>query len=126
MHRRTTPKVFGHAKQLHRNMTLAERKLWARLRAHRLEGIHFRNQHAIGSYVVDFSPKGTLCALRKKLIIELDGSQHLTQAEYDTERTRYLESQGYRVLRFWNHEVMKNVEGVILVIVQALEEKIVS
>ena len=66
MHKRTTPKVFGHAKQLHRNMTPAEVKLWARLRAHRLEGVHFRNQHAIDNYVVDF------CAPRKKLIIELD------------------------------------------------------
>lgn len=54
MHRRTTPKVFGHAKQLHRNMTPAEVKLWARLRTHRLEGVHFRNQHAIGKYIVDF------------------------------------------------------------------------
>jgi very-short-patch-repair endonuclease len=80
MHKRTTPKVFGHAKQLHRNMTPAELKLWARLRAHRLEGVHFRNHtcpggrcqgHAIGNYVVDF------CAPHKKLIIELDGSQHL-------------------------------------------------
>jgi very-short-patch-repair endonuclease len=120
MHKRTTPKTFRHAKQLHRNMTLAESKLWARLRAHRLEGIHFRNQHAIGSYVVDF------CAPRKKLIVELDGSQHLEQEEYDAERTKYLEARGYRVLRFWNHEVMKNIEGVIFVIVQALEEKIVS
>jgi very-short-patch-repair endonuclease len=57
MHKRTTPKVFGYAKQLHRNMTPAEIKLWARLRAHRLQGVHFRNQHAIGNYVVDFSPK---------------------------------------------------------------------
>ena len=71
MHKRTTAKIFGYAKQLHRNMTVAERKLWAKLRAHQVEGVHFRNQHAIGNYVVDF------CAPRKKLIIELDGSQHL-------------------------------------------------
>ena len=99
MHKRTTPKVFGHAKQLHRNMTLAEVKLWVRLRAHRLEGIHFRNQHAIGNYVVDF------CAPRKKIIIELDGSQHLEQEAYDQERTEYLQSKGYTVLRFWNNDV---------------------
>ncbi len=80
MHKRATPKTFGHAKQLHRNMTPAEAKLWARLRAHHLNGIRFRNQHAIGKYVVDF------CAPRKKLIIELDGSQHLEQQKYDEER----------------------------------------
>ncbi|MGE5464863.1 MAG: endonuclease domain-containing protein [Syntrophothermus sp.] len=115
MHKRTTPRVFGHAKQLHRNMTPAETKLWARLRAHRLEGVHFRNQHAIGKYIVDF------CAPRKKLIIELDGSQHLEQREYDDERTKYFESMGYRVLRFWNNEVMNDIEGVIRAIMQSME-----
>lgn len=115
MHKQTTPKAFGHAKQLHRNMTLAEVKLWSRLRAHRLNGIHFRNQHIIGNYVVDF------CAPRKKLIIELDGSQHFDQEDYDRERTRYLESQGYKVLRFWNNQVLKNIEDVIRAIVCALE-----
>jgi very-short-patch-repair endonuclease len=116
MHKRTTPKTFGHAKQLHRNMTPAEVKLWARLRAHRLNGIHFRNQHAIGRYVVDF------CAPRKKLIIEMDGSQHLEQEQYDEERTEYLETQRYKVIRFWNNDVINNIESVILSIQQALEE----
>ena len=120
MHKRTTPKVFGHAKQLHRNMTPAEVKLWARLRAHRLEGIHFRNQHAIGNYVVDF------CAPRRKLIIELDGSQHLEQEAYDNERTAYLQSKGYTVLRFWNNEVMNDIDGVILAIMQAIASKDLS
>ncbi len=117
MHKRTTPKVFGHAKQLHRNMTLAEVKLWARLRAHQLNGIHFRNQHAIGNYVVDF------CAPRRKLIIELDGSQHFEQEEYDRERTQYLESRGYKVIHFWNNAVISDIESVILAIVQVLEER---
>ncbi len=80
-------------------------------------GIHFRNQHAIGKYVVDF------CAPRKKLIIELDGSQHLEQKEYDSERTVYLESKGYKVIRFWNSEVMNDIEGVLLAILQKLEEQ---
>ena len=118
MHKRTTPKVFGHAKQLHRNMTHAEVKLWARLRAHRLEGVHFRNQHAIGKYVVDF------CAPGKKLIIELDGSQHIEQEEYDKERTAYLESKGYKVIRFWNNDVMKDIDGVIRAIMLALESEL--
>jgi very-short-patch-repair endonuclease len=115
MHKRTTPTIFGHAKQLHRNLTPAEARLWARLRAHRMKDIHFRNQHAIGKYVVDF------CAPRRKLIIELDGSQHLEQAEYDAERTAFLESKGYRVIRFWNGEVMNNMEGVLRAIDLALE-----
>jgi very-short-patch-repair endonuclease len=98
-------------------MTPVEVKLWARLRAHRLEGIHFRNQHAIGNYVVDF------CAPRKKLIIELDGSQHMEQEEYDKERTEYLESKGYRVLRFWNNDVMNDTDSVIRAIIQAMESE---
>ena len=68
MHKRTTPKIFARAKELHRNMYPAEAKLWKHLRAHQMGGVHFRNQHAIGNYIVDF------CAPRKKLIIELDGS----------------------------------------------------
>jgi very-short-patch-repair endonuclease len=117
MHKRTTPKVFGHAKQLHRNLTPAEVKMWARLRAHRLQGIHFRNQHAIGNYIVD------CCAPRKKLIIELDGSQHMEQEEYDKERTEYLVSKGYTVLRFWNNDVMKDLDSVIRAIIQAMESE---
>ena len=113
MHKRTTPKVFGHAKILHRNMTPAEAK---HLRAHRLKDVHFRNQHAIGNYVVDF------CAPRRKLIIELDGSQHLEQEEYDIERTAFLESKGYRILRFWNNQVMNEIENVLQTIFNVLEE----
>ena len=117
MHKRTTPKIFGRAKQLHRNMSPAEAKLWTHLRAHRMGDVHFRNQHAIGQYIVDF------CAPRKKLIIELDGSQHLEQKEYDEERTKYLELQGYRVLRFWNNDVMNNIDNVLKVIWSVLREK---
>ena len=116
-HKRTNPKAFGHAKQLHRNLTEAEAKLWSRLRTHRMAGVHFRNQHAIGNYVVDFF------APRAKLVIELDGSQHLEQKEYDTERTTYLESKGYRVLRFWNKDVMNDIDSVLNVIWEALEGK---
>ena len=126
MHKRTTPKIFGRAKQLHRNMSPAEEKLWTHLRAHRTGGVHFRNHtcpggrcqgHAIGQYIVDF------CSPRKKLIIELDGSQHLAQKEYDDERTKYLELQGYRVLRFWNHDVTNNIDDVLRVIWNALKDE---
>jgi very-short-patch-repair endonuclease len=117
LHKRTTPRVFGNAKQLHRNLTPAESKLWTRLRAHRMADAHFRNQHAIGNYIVDF------CAPRKKLVIELDGSQHLEQVEYDVERTAFLESKGYKVLRFWNNEVMNNIDLVLNVIWDALDKQ---
>jgi very-short-patch-repair endonuclease len=117
MHKRTTPKTFSRAKELHRNMPPAEAKLWKHLRAHRMGDVHFRNQHAIGNYIVDF------CAPRKKLIIELDGSQHLEQQEYDGERTKYLEARGYRVLRFWNNDVMDNIDSVLKVIWNVLHEE---
>ena len=96
-------------------MTPAEIKLWARLRANRLEGIHFRNQHAIGKYIVDF------CAPRRKLIIELDGGQHIDQKEYDQERTLFLESKGYKVIRFWNNDILKDIDSVIKTIMFALD-----
>ena len=79
--------------------------------------VHFRNQHAIGSYIVDF------CAPRRKLIIELDGSQHLEQEEYDAERTEYLKSKGYKVLRFWNNDVMNDIDSVLNVIWDTLNEQ---
>ena len=79
-----------------------------------MKGVHFRAQHAIGNYVVDF------CAARKKLIIEMDGSQHLEQSEYDAERTRFLGSKGYKVIRFWNNDVSNNMDVVLNTIWEAL------
>ena len=103
----STPKMMQRAGELRQNQTEAEARLWSRLRAHRMAGFQFRRQHAIGDYIVDF------CSPRRKLIIELDGSQHLDQAEYDLERTQYLETKGYRVLRFWNNDVMNDIEIVL-------------
>jgi very-short-patch-repair endonuclease len=115
--RRTTPKIFRRAKELRRDMTPQEIKLNAHLRAHRMGGVHFRPQHAIGNYIADF------CAPRRKLIIELDGSQHLEQDEYDAERTAFFESKGYRVLRFWNNDVTNNIDSVLTVIWNTLKEQ---
>ncbi|MFZ5880566.1 MAG: endonuclease domain-containing protein [Chloroflexota bacterium] len=114
--RRSTPTTMHRAGELRKEPTPAERKLWAYLRGDKL-GINFRRQHAIGKYIPDF-----VC-IEKKLIVELDGSQHLQQVEYDEERTKYLNSLGYKVIRFWNNDVMKNIEGVILAIVQAIENE---
>ncbi len=112
--RRSSPKILHRAGELRHEPTPAEAKLWAYLRTLREENIHFRKQHAIGPYIADF------CAPRRKLIVELDGSQHLEQTEYDAERTKYLESQGYKVIRFWNDQVMNDIEGVIKAIIYEL------
>ncbi len=113
--KRSNPKTRTRAIELRKESTPAERKLWALIRNDQL-GVNFRRQHAIGKYIPDF-----VC-IQKKLIIELDGSQHLEQEEYDQGRTKYLESLGYKVVRFWNNDVTKNIDGVILVIMQAMED----
>lgn len=106
-------KVF--ARRLRREQTDAERKLWSKLRDRRLCGAKFRRQHPIGSFVADF------CCIETKLIIELDGGQHVENADADDERTSYLAGQGYRVLRFWDHEVLKDINAVTEVILQGLQ-----
>ena len=94
------------ARTLRTNSTEAERVLWQHLRAARLSGYKFRRQTPLGRYIVDF-----VC-FEARLIVEVDGGQHAGQQEYDTERTAWLETQGFRVLRFWNTEVLSNVEAV--------------
>ena len=102
------------ARQLRRDMTDAERCLWKHLRAHQFAGEKFRRQEPLGSYIVDFFSH------RSRLIIELDGGQHAVQVEYDRERTPWLESRGYRVVRFWNHQVLTETESVLEAIPLAL------
>ncbi len=101
------------AKQLRTEMTDAERKLWHRLRAGQA-GVKFRRQQPIGRYIVDF-----VC-FEQKLIFELDGGQHADAIEKDGARTQWLESQGFTVLRFWNNDIMNNIEGVLMRILDAL------
>jgi very-short-patch-repair endonuclease len=105
--KRANPKGYERARQLRKELTPAEGKLWAYLRGDKIHGVNFRRQHTIGNYIVDF------VSLKQKLIIELDGSQHLEQGDYDNERTRYLQSLGYKVIRFWNNAVMNDINGVI-------------
>jgi very-short-patch-repair endonuclease len=104
------------ARRLRRDMTDAERKLWARLRDLPSPASHFRRQATIGPYFVDFA------CHRSRLVIELDGGQHAQgiQRQRDAERDGFLVQEGYRVLRFWNHNVMQNVDGVLSVISEAL------
>lgn len=112
---RSNPITRTRAIELRKELTPAEGKLWSRIRNNQL-GVSFRRQHAIGKYIPDF------CSPKAKLVIELDGSQHFEQGEYDAERTKYLEAQGYKVIRFWNNDVLNNIEGVILAIMVALEK----
>ena len=107
------------ARELRRRSTGAERLLWQRLRGRQLAGVKFRRQVPIGPYIVDFA------CLSKKIIIELDGSQHAEpeHSRRDVKRDLFLEEQGFRVLRFWDNEVFKNLEGVLTAIHEALEQK---
>jgi adenine-specific DNA-methyltransferase len=97
--------ISPHARRLRRDATDAEQKFWLEVRDRRLGGFKFRRQATIGPFVVDF-----LCAAAL-LIVEIDGGQH--DAASDAARTAYLESRGYRVLRFWNIDVLTNMDGVL-------------
>ncbi|HEX5509886.1 MAG TPA: DUF559 domain-containing protein [Pseudolabrys sp.] len=97
------------ARRLRRDQTDAERMLWLRLRDRRLNGLKFRRQMPVKSYVVDF------CCESARLIVELDGGQHAERAE-DEKRTTELEAFGFLVLRFWNNDVLNNLDGVLEVI----------
>jgi adenine-specific DNA-methyltransferase len=96
------------ARTLRRNMTDAEQSFWRRVRDRRFGGLKFRRQAPIGSYIADF-----LC-FERKLIVELDGGQHVEKSAYDENRTHFLEKQGYQVIRFWDNDVLKNMDGVLL------------
>ena len=109
-------KIGDHARELRRNMTKAERKLWRALRDRQVLNRKFRRQEPIGRFIVDF-----VCE-EKCLIIELDGGQHAEQEKADAARTRWLESQGYSVLRFWNNDVFQRWDGVLESIMDALQK----
>lgn len=105
------------ATNLRKEMTEAERALWQRLRGEEF-GVKFRRQHPFESYVLDF-----VC-VERKLVIEVDGAQHAEQLDEDRHRTERLEAAGFRVLRFWNNEVLNEMDGVLAVILAALKSSI--
>jgi PTH1 family peptidyl-tRNA hydrolase len=105
------------ARTLRGNMTDAEKKLWYHLRRENLAGHKFRRQQPLDDYIADF-----IC-LEKKLIIEIDGSQHEENAKADEARSAYLAKTGHKVLRFWNNEVLENIEGVLQTIMTELEAR---
>lgn len=98
------------AKKLRYESTEAEKLVWRYLRARRLDGLKFRRQHPIGGYIADF-----VC-LENRIIIEIDGGQHANEKNKDREREAWLKNQGFKVLRFWNNEVLENLEGILEVI----------
>jgi very-short-patch-repair endonuclease len=104
------------AKELRANMTDAEQRLWYYLRACRFHGRKFRRQVPLGHYVVDF-----LCE-EARIIVEIDGGQHAEGIERDARRTEWLEARGYAVIRFWNHDVLANTEGVLATLSPALSQ----
>ena len=105
----------GRARALRRDATPAERILWSKLKLIEIDG-HFRRQAPVGSYFADFAHHGL------RIIVELDGEQHGHERglAHDAKRTVYLETEGYRVLRFWNHEVRENLHGVVETILHAV------
>ena len=104
--------LLKRARQLRREQTDAERFLWGKLRNRHFEGFRFRRQFVFGPYIVDFY------CVKARLIVELDGGQHdiLTNIAYDESRTRFLEEQNTRVLRFWNNDVFLKTEAILEVI----------
>ena len=112
----TEDRSRARARRLRRQSTDAEQALWSRLRDRRLGGVRFRRQAPIGAYIADF------VSHERKLIVELDGGQHAGRQAYDDRRTRWLESRGYRVLRFWNDDVLLRLTPVLEAIALELRE----
>lgn len=95
------------SKNLKSEMTEAEKLLWSKIRRKQLNGVKFCRQKIVGNYIVDF------LSFEKRLIIELDGGQHASQTEYNSVRTKYLEEQGFTVIRFWNNEVLQRTDDIM-------------
>ncbi|WP_080818763.1 endonuclease domain-containing protein [Agrobacterium deltaense] len=117
-HAKVNPQHRSHARQMRKAMTDAELKFWNAVRAHRLDGMSFRRQLPVAGYIVDFA-----CPSRK-IIVELDGFQHADDAAaaYDQERTRTFEELGWTVLRFWNEDILRDIDNVCLHIIRTVKE----
>ena len=104
---RIKPKIKENSRELRHKMTDAEQHLWRYLRMRQLLGLKFRRQHPCGHFILDFA------CIENRLAIELDGGQHIENAKKDTERTAFLQLQGWTVLRFWNNQVLMEIEAVL-------------
>ena len=107
----------ARSRELRANMTEAERRLWSCLSARKVAGVRFNTQFPISSYICDFVSRGA------KLVIEVDGGQHAENERADLARTRAIEACGYRVIRFWNNDVLGNTEGVVSEIERVLADR---
>ena len=103
------------SRELRKNLTEADQKLWHKLRNKQINAHKFRRQFILGNYIVDF-----IC-LDKRLIIELDGGQHMDNVDYDSKRDEWLKKQNFIVLRFWNNQVLNEIDSVLEVIVKNLK-----
>ena len=107
---RLSKELVNSARNLRKSSTDAERYLWKYLRRNRLEGFKFRRQQLTGRYIVDF------VNFKRKIVIEIDGGQHAIESARDRKRDNWLREEGFEVLRFWDNDVLKNIEGVLEVI----------
>ena len=105
-----------NARRLRKQATEAEQRLWFLLRRKQLDGYRFRRRVPIGDYVADFA------CLAERLIVEVDGSQHIEREAEDAQRTAWLQARGYRVVRVWNNDITANPEGVVAAILAALRD----
>ncbi|WP_412049429.1 endonuclease domain-containing protein [Hoeflea sp. Naph1] len=105
-HGKVSPHLRRNARRMRSAMTEAELKLWNELRAHRLMGLGFQRQVPIGRYIVDFA------CHEHKFVVEVDGSQHAENQTHDQARTTYLEQEGWKVVRFWNEDVLTDIDNV--------------
>ncbi|MEA2999438.1 MAG: hypothetical protein QOK17_1271 [Sphingomonadales bacterium] len=112
--------ALQRVRELRREMTPAERRLWSRLRGRRLGGFKFKRQEWVGPFIADFY------CWEARLIVELDGTQHADRDEYDRARSAYLKREGFRVVRFWNNQVTDELERVLSTILAILEERVPS
>jgi very-short-patch-repair endonuclease len=106
----------ARSRELRLNATDAERKLWVQLSARKIAGVRFNRQFPVGPFICDFVSRSA------KLVIEVDGGQHAVDVEKDQARTAYLQSQDYRVIRFWNNDMLERIDGVVSEIERVLAD----
>jgi very-short-patch-repair endonuclease len=106
--------MLRYARNLRKNATDPERLLWSHLRRRQMAGFKFRRQHSVGPYICDFA------CVEARVVVELDGSQHAEQSDYDARRDSFLRSSGFRILRFWNNDILSRTAIVLETVYEAL------